>query len=142
MHYLFFLVFSLNIFAEAIDTHTFDNPVLQKRYNILIKDIRCPVCQGQSIGGSNAPLAQDLREITATMLREGRSDNEIFTFMTDRYGDFASFKPPINYTTYLLWLGPFIFIIIVLFMFLSKKSNRDENKIDAEKLKQAEDLLS
>lgn len=79
----------------------------QARYQRLINELRCVVCQNQSIAESNAPLAQDLREIVARKLREGRSDAEIYAFMTARYGDFVLYNPPIKPTTWLLWFGPF-----------------------------------
>jgi cytochrome c-type biogenesis protein CcmH len=79
----------------------------QARYQRLINELRCVVCQNQSIAESNAPLAQDLREIVAGKLREGRSDAEIYAFMTARYGDFVLYNPPIKPTTWLLWFGPF-----------------------------------
>ncbi len=107
------MIFVNNIYA--IDTIKFDTKAKQKRYYVLISEIRCPVCQGQSIGGSNAPLAKDLRQIVVKMLTENKTDAEIKKFMTDRYGDFASFTPPVNNSTLLLWFAPFILIIIIVF---------------------------
>ncbi len=135
----------LSLGVSAVTTHNFDNPVLQKRYNALIKDIRCPVCQGQSIGGSDAPLAQDLRGVVADMLLDNRSDSEIFMFMTDRYGDFAVFEPPVNYHTYILWFGPFAFIAISIAMLIvrrRKQNTLEDTTPNKEALDTARELLT
>ena len=110
----FILVFCLIQFsyAESIEAKKFDNNSQEMRYRALIDEIRCPVCQGQSIGGSNAALAKDLREKVREMVVSSKSDDDIRKFMTDRYGDFVVFKPPVNTATYILWFAPFIFLII------------------------------
>jgi cytochrome c-type biogenesis protein CcmH len=128
--------------AESIDAKVFSTESEQNRYRSLIDEIRCPVCQGQSIGGSNASLAKDLRNKVRLMIISNNSDNDIRKFMTDRYGDFVVFKPPINNTTYILWITPFVFLftgIIILFRSLKNRQNdATENQIDTSK---AEELL-
>jgi len=84
-----------------------DDPAMQARYRGLIDDLRCLVCQNQSISDSNADLAKDLRREVRAMLRKGLSDDEIVKFMVDRYGDFVLYNPPVRGTTLLLWAGPF-----------------------------------
>lgn len=125
--------------AESIEATSFSNPEQEARYRALINEIRCPVCQGQNIAGSNAELAQDLRKKVRELMLKGQSNNDIRKFMTDRYGDFVVFKPPVNKNTYLLWFAPFLFLAAGVFL-LYKASKKDLNltKIDTSK---AQDLL-
>ena len=93
--------------AFGVDTgEEFADPALQARYERLTHDLRCLVCQNESIADSNAGLAADLRREVREMLSAGRSDQEILAFMTDRYGDFVLFRPPFVARTWLLWLAP------------------------------------
>jgi len=134
------LLLLISIFANAetiTDTH-FNSQELQVRYQTLITEIRCPVCQGQSIGGSNAPLAQDLRAVVIKMLKAGNNDDEIFEFMRERYGDFVIFKPPVNNQTYLLWLAPFLFVVLAIFFLMRGKKEKINKVVDTSK---AESLL-
>ncbi|HIF36249.1 MAG TPA: cytochrome c-type biogenesis protein CcmH, partial [Candidatus Thioglobus sp.] len=111
-------------FAESIEVNDFENSSQESRYLDLIDNIRCPVCQGQSIGGSNSGLAKDLREQVRKMILNDKSDDDIYLFMIERYGDFVIFKPPINWKTYLLWFTPLIFLVlcfIYLIRIISKK---------------------
>lgn len=98
----------------VIEAVEFDDPSHEVRYRSLIEELRCLVCQNQNLAGSDAPLAKDLREITANMLKSGASDKEIKTFMRERYGDFVLYEPPFNTATAFLWLGPFILLLGVL----------------------------
>ena len=90
------------------------------------KTIRCMVCQNQSIDESNSPLARDLRVLIRNKIKEGKSDEEIFNFLTDRYGDFILLKPPFKLNTLALWLFPFIFFVLGTFLILfhNKKSKK------------------
>jgi cytochrome c-type biogenesis protein CcmH len=98
--------------AYGVDSgESFDDPRLQARYEQLIHDLRCLVCQNESIADSNAPLAADLRREVREMLRAGKQDNEILRFMTDRYGDFVLFRPPFVARTWLLWLAPILLLV-------------------------------
>ena len=129
-------------FAESIDVKDFENFSQESRYLDLIDNIRCPVCQGQSIGGSNSGLAKDLREQVRKMILNDKSDNDIYLFMTERYGDFVIFKPPINWKTYLLWFTPLIFLVlcfIYLIRITSKK--RDFSPKSSSEMERARDLL-
>ncbi|MEO1916791.1 MAG: cytochrome c-type biogenesis protein [Candidatus Thioglobus sp.] len=140
--FILLLSFSLSILAESIEAKAFSSDAQEVRYRALIDEIRCPVCQGQSIGGSNAGLAKDLREQVRKMIIKNNSNDEIRQFMVDRYGDFVVFKPPVNKNTYLLWFAPFTFLGLVLFFFirslLSKKKTTQTQTIDTSK---AKDLL-
>jgi len=129
-------------FAESIDVKDFENSSQESRYLDLIDNIRCPVCQGQSIGGSNSGLAKDLREQVRKMILNDKSDDDVYLFMIERYGDFVIFKPPINWKTYLLWFTPLIFLVlcfIYLIRIISKK--RDFSVKSSAEIKRARDLL-
>lgn len=91
---------------------TFDTPEQLDRYETLIHDLRCVVCQNQSVGESSVDLARDLRRITRDMILAGKTDAEIKQFMTDRYGDFVLYSPPLKPTTYLLWGAPAILLLL------------------------------
>ena len=129
-------------FSESIEVKDFENSSQESRYLDLIDNIRCPVCQGQSIGGSNSGLAKDLREQVRKMILNDKSDDDIYLFMIERYGDFVIFKPPINWKTYLLWFTPLIFLVlcfIYLIRIISKK--RDFSVKSSAEIKRARDLL-
>ncbi len=100
------------------------NKKQELRARDISKNIRCMVCQNQSIDESNSPLAKDLRILIRNKIKEGNEDEEIYKFLTDRYGDFILLKPPFKLNTYALWLLPFIFLIIGFFViyFYNKKS--------------------
>jgi cytochrome c-type biogenesis protein CcmH len=91
------------------------DPALDKRVATLAQELRCLVCQNQTIADSNAPLAVDLRNQIREQAAAGRSDRDIIDFMVARYGDFVLYRPPFKGTTLLLWLGPFVFLIGGLF---------------------------
>lgn len=112
---------ALSPFAGAVDTgQRFDDPAEQGRYERLIRDLRCLVCRSESIADSNAPLASDLRREVESLMRAGRSDEEIYAFMTERYGDFVLLQPPVAPRTWLLWAAPVLFLAggfaVVLFV--------------------------
>tara|TARA_B100000029_G_scaffold82915_2_gene73919 strand:+ start:1673 stop:2080 length:408 start_codon:yes stop_codon:yes gene_type:complete len=107
------------------------NEILQNqqqelRARKISKNIRCMVCQNQSIDESNAPLAKDLRVLIRNKIKDGKNDKEIYKFLTDRYGDFILLKPAFKLNTLFLWLGPFIFFVIGIFIILfhNKKSKQ------------------
>lgn len=104
-----------------------EDPVLEKRVMALAEDLRCLVCQNETLAGSHAPLAVDLRGQIREQMKAGRSNEEIIAFMTERYGDFVLFRPPVKATTYLLWFGPFLLLIagiIVQLLYLKKRRER------------------
>ena len=128
-------------YAESIEVKSFVDTQQEQRYRGLIDEIRCPVCQGQSIGGSNAGLAKDLREKVRELILNKSSDDDIRKFMTDRYGDFVVFKPPVNQNTYLLWFAPFVFLAFGLFFFMRSLSNKNKANNSTLDTSKAEDLL-
>jgi cytochrome c-type biogenesis protein CcmH len=97
----------------ALDDHgQLRNPVLQTRFERITKELRCLVCQNESIADSNVDLAADLRRQVREMLVAGRSDDAIFQFMTDRYGEFVRFAPPLTPKTALIWGAPFFMVLL------------------------------
>ncbi|GAB6068485.1 cytochrome c-type biogenesis protein CcmH [Methylothermus subterraneus] len=93
--------------AFGIEVRQFPNPELEARYLRLIEELRCLVCQNQSLADSNADLAEDLRGEVYNLLLAGKSDREIIDFLVDRYGDFVLYRPPLKPATFFLWFGPF-----------------------------------
>tara|TARA_B100000989_G_scaffold160224_1_gene119638 strand:- start:4241 stop:4717 length:477 start_codon:yes stop_codon:yes gene_type:complete len=102
------------------------DPSLEERARMLSQNIRCLVCQNQSIDDSNATLAKDLRALVREKLTAGATNDEIFDFLVYRYGDFILLNPPFKPSTYVLWYGPLIFLIVGLLMtvLMIKKSKR------------------
>jgi cytochrome c-type biogenesis protein CcmH len=98
--------------AIAIDTgQAFTDPELQDRYERLTRDLRCLVCQNETIADSNAMLAADLRREVRELLSNGASDADVRAFMTERYGDFVLYRPPVAPRTWLLWAAPVLFLL-------------------------------
>lgn len=89
----------------------FDDPVKQERYQQLLHELRCLVCQNQSLADSHADLAQDLREEVFEMVEAGQPNEGIVDFLVERYGEFVLYRPPVNWTTVLLWFGPFLLLL-------------------------------
>jgi|TARA_B110000014_G_C20052040_1_gene547311 cytochrome c-type biogenesis protein CcmH len=102
------------------------DPKQELRARNISKNIRCMVCQNQSIDESIAPLAKDLRILIRNKIKDGKQDKEIYKFLTDRYGDFILLKPPFKLSTLALWILPFIFLVIGIFVVFSynKKSKK------------------
>lgn len=101
--------------ALAIDSEPpFRDPVLQARYETLTHELRCLVCQDETIADSNADLAADFRRQIHAMVASGRSDAEIKDYMVARYGDFVLYRPPVRSATWLLWAGPFVLLALAL----------------------------
>lgn len=99
--------------ALAIDTEkAFADPALQARYENINRELRCLVCQNQTIADSNATLAQDLRKEVREMIAAGKTDAEIRTFMIDRYGDFVLYRPRMTATNFLLWAAPVLLLLL------------------------------
>ncbi len=103
------MLFGLTLSLQAgTEVRTFPSPELEQRYYKLLEELRCLVCQNQSLLDSNADLAEDLRDEVYRMLLQGKREEEIVRFLTERYGDFVLYRPPFKGTTLLLWLGPIL----------------------------------
>ena len=107
------VLFLMPLASFAVDnSDAMEDPKLQARYETITRELRCLVCQNTPISDSNAPLAEDLRNQVREMLLAGSSDQEIYSYMTDRYGDFVLYKPPFAKRTLLLWLAPGILLLL------------------------------
>jgi cytochrome c-type biogenesis protein CcmH len=128
---LIFLVLLWSHAAYAIDAKQFTDQKQQAAYESLTSELRCLVCQNQTIADSNAELAADLRRQVYEMLQQGQTPEEIIAFMTARYGDFVLYKPPFKIKTSVLWLGPLVFLSIGLLMVFWLIRTMAQKKIDA-----------
>ena len=118
------LLAGLSMSAWAnIDTYQFDNPRQEAQYRALIEEFRCPKCQNQNLAGSDAPIAQDLKQKTYDMVKDGRSDAEIRQYMNERYGDFISYKPPVRPSTWILWFFPPVLLVFVMLAWFIRNRN-------------------
>lgn len=124
------LIGSGSLSAYTLEEFQFDSPEQQTEFRELIAKLRCLVCQNESLAGSQAELAQDLRNEVYRMMRAGQSQDEILDFLVERYGDFVLYDPPLKPSTYLLWFGPFVLIgiagFVVVRTILAKKRAADE----------------
>ncbi|MEY3220197.1 MAG: hypothetical protein RIT27_1554 [Pseudomonadota bacterium] len=107
-------VVALNVWAIDQITTPFADPQQETRYQKLLEELRCVVCQNQSLADSNASLAQDLRNEVRAMVQQGKNEQQITHFLVERYGDFVLYRPPLKSTTYLLWIGPIALLLIAL----------------------------
>jgi cytochrome c-type biogenesis protein CcmH len=96
------------------------DPALEKKVITLSNELRCLVCQNQTIADSNAELAVDLRNQVRKQLSEGKTDREILDYMVQRYGEFVLYRPPLSYKTILLWAGPFALLLIAMFILVQQ----------------------
>ena len=129
--------------AEAvIEAYEFESAQTEAEYNQLIKELRCLVCQNQNLADSNAELALDLRQQTYTMLSRGDSPAQVVEYMVARYGDFVIYRPQFKTSTYLLWLGPFLLLVIVLYLVIRKlRSNTGPLDVNQGAMIEARNLL-
>lgn len=139
------LLLALSGLAYAgVEYREFQNPEQQQAYESLTSELRCLVCQNQTIADSNAELAADLRRQVYEMLQQGKSREDIAQFMTDRYGDFVLYNPPFKLKTGLLWLGPAVFLLlglVALFLLAHRKKSSGSVEVDAEKRQKIRSLL-
>ena len=105
---------SFHTAVAAIDVYEFDTPQQEAQYRGLIAEFRCPKCQNQNLAGSDAPIAQDLKQKTYEMVKAGQSDAQIREYMYDRYGDFISYKPPVRPSTWILWFFPPLLLLMLI----------------------------
>lgn len=122
-----------------------EDPVVEKRMIEISEELRCLVCQNESLAGSQADLAKDLREEVRGLIKSGKSDEEVKDFLVSRYGDFVLYRPQVKPVTYALWAGPFILLlvgIVVLVTFLRKRGKQiDEAPLSEADRHRAEALL-
>jgi cytochrome c-type biogenesis protein CcmH len=146
----FFLViastFILQISHANDATPLADDPVTEQRLISISEEMRCLVCQNESLAGSRSDLANDLRREIRTLIKEGKSDEQIRSFMVERYGDFVLYRPPVKPTTWLLWIGPFVILLIgigFLFSYLRRRNaNVAAKELTAEENQKIDALLN
>jgi cytochrome c-type biogenesis protein CcmH len=122
-----FLLMPLALFANTKEAApASSDPAIEARMQHIANELRCLVCQNQTIADSNADLAADLREQVRGLLRSGQSDEQIIKYMTDRYGDFVLYRPPVKATTWLLWFGPGVLVLggLAALLLVLRRRNR------------------
>ena len=129
--YLLIIVIVLGLFVgqQAIagfDNFDFSGDITEKRFQNIVSKLRCLVCQNESLAGSQAELAKDLRREVYDLMSSGKTDKEVIDFLVSRYGDFVLYEPPIRPSTWLLWIGPFVLFAIAFFMLLRKLMRRSK----------------
>mgnify|MGYP001814319247 FL=1 len=129
----------------AVDLTDFGgNKELEERYQTLVTELRCLVCQNQTIADSNADLAKDLRREVHDMLVAGKTDDDIKDFMLERYGDFVLYKPPVRTSTVPLWVGPFILLaigLVVVVVIIRRRTSQAQPAMNSQDIERASKLL-
>jgi len=118
---LFLLLLPIHLHAVDSNPLPFETPEQEQRYQLLTQELRCVVCQNQSVADSNAELAQDMRELVRQKILAGETDAQIALYLVERYGDFVLYNPPLKPKTYVLWIGPLILLtgaLILLIYFI------------------------
>lgn len=145
------LILSLLLMASAFSVMAgeappaSEDPALDARVQAISEELRCLVCQNQTIADSHADLAIDLKNQVREMLRKGMSNKQVVGFMVERYGDFVLYRPPVKITTWLLWFGPFLLFAVglgVLYLKLRRRSVRNIQTLSAEDHAAAVKLLN
>lgn len=130
--------------TATLESFKFADDAAEQHFKDLISELRCLVCQNQSLADSDAELAHDLRAEVYEMVQDGKSDAEIIEFLVNRYGDFVLYKPPVKPSTYLLWFGPFALMILaggLLLRAVRKQKRTATAEISAADRKRLDDLL-
>ena len=127
------MILLLSLFLTQITGYTntlypLDTLKQDAQFTHLLRELRCLVCQNQDLSDSNAGLAKDLRDEVYTLVKDGKSDDEIVHYLTARYGDFILFKPPVKAVTALLWFGPALFMLLGIFIFWRTCLKRNNNE--------------
>src|SRR5207253_2380672 len=139
------LVICVATVALATEAKPAEDPQIEHRMRALTEQLRCLVCQNETLADSRADLAEDLRKEIREQMKAGKSDREIIAFLTQRYGDFVLYKPPVKSTTYLLWFGPFVLLFAgtgVLYRYLKRRRELiDDKPLTADERKRAEEIL-
>ena len=115
-----------------------DDPVIEQRMVKLSEELRCLVCQNESLAGSHAELAEDLRREIRAQMKAGKNDKEVIEYLTTRYGDFVLYRPPFKPLTYLLWLGPLLFLSLgggIWYATLKKRRSLKDTPVDEKQIR-------
>jgi len=139
-----FILLQLNSVYARIEARQFESAATEARYEVLITELRCLVCQNENLKASNADLAKDMRDKVYQMVSAGKTKQDVIDFMVARYGDFVLYNPPFKEITWLLWLGPFAFFIIaiiVLFRIVKQRNQTESIELTDGEHQRAHDLL-
>jgi len=144
---VFILLMILGSFSTSavILLYQFTDPAKEERFNVLIKELRCPKCQNNNLSDSNAPLSVDLKDIIYEKIQAGESDNEITYFLKERYGDFISYRPPVRPSTWLIWFGPFAVLLlggVMIFRFVSARQKQESKVVKANTSSSSDELMA
>jgi cytochrome c-type biogenesis protein CcmH len=139
------LMFWQTSVLAVVEYHAFQQPEQERIYQSLISELRCLVCQNQTIADSNADLAKDLRRQVYEMVQQGQSRQQVVDYMTQRYGDFVLYRPAFNLKTGLLWLGPILFLVLGLMALVifvrNKKATAATHSLSVEQQRRLTDIL-
>lgn len=143
---ILFLALQCTIGAHANEaTPLAEDPVVEQRLISIAEELRCLVCQNESLAGSRADLANDLRREVRTLIKSGKSDAEIKEYLVNRYGDFVLYRPPVKPTTWLLWFGPLLLLIGAIWLLVSiikrNQSQKNTPVLDTAQRAKAQALL-
>lgn len=116
-----FFLFFTSVSYAAIDVYEFEDESKRARFAALVNELRCPKCQNQNLADSNAGLAKDLKDRAYQLIKEGKSNNEVVSYLVDRYGDFITYRPPLRLDTVLLWFGPLVLFLFALVVFVIRR---------------------
>ena len=128
------LALLLSTTASALEPIDYQSPAEEQRFKSLTAELRCVMCQNQSIADSNAPIAHDLRVEVLKLMREGKTNAQIKQYLVDRYTDFVLYEPPMKKSTWLLWLGPFLILLLgagAIFVIIRRKNTAPSAPIDS-----------
>jgi cytochrome c-type biogenesis protein CcmH len=142
---LILMFISLAAPAIAKEAKPVEDPQIEQRMQALTQQLRCLVCQNETLADSRADLAEDLRKEIREQMKAGKTDQEIIAFLTQRYGDFVLYNPPVKATTYLLWFGPFVLLLggtLLLYRYVKhRREIIQDQPLTADEHKRAEELL-
>jgi cytochrome c-type biogenesis protein CcmH len=140
------LLFAASVLTVAKEAQPNEDPKIEQRMKHLTEQLRCLVCQNETLADSRADLAEDLRKQIREQIKAGKTDQEILGFLTERYGDFVLYNPPVKKTTYLLWFGPFVLLIVgtgALYRYVkTRREMIKETPLSADERKRAEEILN
>lgn len=142
---LIYLFSTSAVLGATLAEYNFDDPAKDEDFRAIIEEMRCLVCQNESLAGSNADLAVDLRNEIYAMMKGGQSKDDVISFMVARYGDFVLYSPPMRPSTYPIWFGPLILFLLAAFVLmraLKKKRQSQEADLSADEQERLESLLN
>jgi cytochrome c-type biogenesis protein CcmH len=142
---LLLLLTCVTFVTVAKEAQSAEDPQIEQRMRAMTQQLRCLVCQNETLADSQADLAEDLRKQIREQMKAGKSDQEIIAFLTQRYGDFVLYNPPVKATTYLLWFGPFVLLLggtAFLFRFIKRRRELiPDRPLTADERRRAEEIL-